>query len=121
MSDKFNEREKSFEAKQKLDDELKFKATSRRNKLVGLWAAEKMGINGADADAYAKTVVIADLDEPGDEDVIRKVMADFAERGTDVSEDALREELDRQMQVAIEQLSGDYPNPLGGDHEKVGD
>lgn len=121
MSDKFSEREKSFEAKQKLDDELKFKATSRRNKLVGLWAAEKMGISGADADAYAKTVVIADLDEPGDEDVIRKVMADFNERGTKVSEDELRGEFERQMQIAIQQLAGDYPNPLGNDHEKVGD
>lgn len=121
MSDTFSDRGKSFEAKQKLDDELDFKATSRRNKLVGLWAAEKMGITGADADAYAKTVVISDLDEPGDEDVIRKVMADFSERGISVSEDDLRKELDKQMQVAVEQISGDYPEPLGSDHAKVGD
>ena len=121
MADTFNEREKSFEAKQKLDDELKFKAESRRNKLVGLWAAEKMGITGADADAYAKTVVMADLEEPGIEDVIRKVMADFSERNVSVDENDLRAEMDKQMQVAVEQISGDYPEPLGSDHEKVGD
>ena len=115
MSDSFHNREKSFEAKNKLDEELKFKAESRRNKLVGLWAAEKMGIEGADADAYAKSVVIVDLDEPGIEDVIRKVMADFTERGVKVSEDELRVEMERQMVVAIEQVKGDF-DPLGGDH-----
>lgn len=121
MSDTFNEREKSFEAKQKLDEELKFKAQSRRNKLVGLWAAEKMGISGSDADAYAKTVVMADLEEPGDEDVIRKLMADFAERSVKVSKDDIYKQLDTQMQVAMQQLSGEYPEALGDDHAKVGD
>lgn len=121
MADTFNEREKSFEAKQKLDDELQFKAQSRRNKLVGLWAAEKLGITGADADAYAKTVVMADLEEPGIEDVIRKVVADFSERKISIDENDIRVEMDKQMQVAVEQVSGDYPNPLGNDHEKVGD
>ena len=115
MSDSFNDREKSFEAKHKLDAELQFKAESRRNKLVGLWAAEKMGIEGADADAYAKSVVMADLDEPGIEDVIRKVMGDFAERNVSVSEADLRAEMERQMIVAIEQVKGDF-DPLGGDH-----
>ena len=108
MSDSFQDREKSFEAKHKLDAELQFKAESRRNKLVGLWAAEKMGLDGADADAYAKTVVIADLDEPGIEDVIRKVMGDFAERDVSVSEDDLRAEMERQMGVAIEQVKADF-------------
>lgn len=121
MSDTFNERGRSFEAKQKMDEELKFKAQSRRNKLVGLWAAEKMGISGADADAYAKTVVMADLEEPGDEDLIRKVMGDFNERSVTVPEDDLRQQLDTQMQVAMKQLSGEYPEALGDDHAKVGD
>ena len=115
MSDSFQNREKSFEAKHKLDEEHKFKAESRRNKLVGLWAAEKMGLEGGDADAYAKTVVISDLDEPGIEDVIRKVMGDFTERGLSVTEDDLRTEMERQMIVAIEQLKDDF-DPLGGDH-----
>lgn len=115
MSDSFHDREKSFEAKHKLDEELRFKAESRRNKLVGLWAAAKMGIEGADADAYAKTVVMADMEEPGIEDVIRKVMGDFTERGTTVSEAELRAEMDRQMVVAIEQVKGDF-DPLGSDH-----
>lgn len=112
MSDTFSEREKSFEAKQKMDDELKFKTEARRNKLFGLWAAEKMGIEGADADAYAKTVVMADLEEPGVEDVLRKVMADFKERKVSISESDLRDELDRQMSAAIEQLKGEYPEAL---------
>ena len=112
MSDTFSEREKSFEAKQKMDDELKFKTEARRNKLFGLWAAEKMGIEGADADAYAKTVVMADLEEPGVEDVLRKVMADFNERKVSISESDLRNELDRQMSAAIEQLKGEYPEAL---------
>ena len=115
MSDSFNDREKSFEAKHKLDEELRFKAESRRNKLVGLWAASKLGLDGADADAYAKTVVIADLDEPGIEDVIRKVMGDFTERNVSVSEDDLRAEMERQMIVAIEQVKADF-EPLSDDH-----
>ncbi|HEY9163994.1 MAG TPA: DUF1476 domain-containing protein [Magnetovibrio sp.] len=115
MSDTFHNREQSFEAKYKLDEELRFKAESRRNKLVGLWAAEKMGMSGADAEAYAKTVVMSDLEEPGIEDVIRKVMADFVERGTAISEDVLRAEMDRQMHVAVEQVKTDF-EPLGGDH-----
>jgi hypothetical protein len=115
MSDTFHNREQSFEAKFKLDEELRFKAESRRNKLVGLWAAGKMGLSGADAEAYAKTVVLSDLDEPGIDDVLRKVMADFTERNISVSEDALRAEMDRQMAVAVEQVKADF-EPLGGDH-----
>jgi len=115
MSDSFSDREKSFEAKQKLDSERQFKAECRRNKLVGLWAAEKMNMEDADAEAYAKTVVLSDLDEPGIEDVIRKVMGDFAKRDLSVSEDDLRSELDRQMSIAIDQVKADF-EPLGRDH-----
>ena len=119
MSDSFSDREKSFEAKHKMDEEMLFKAQSRRDKLLGQWAAEKMGMEGADAEAYAKTVVIADLEEPGDEDVVRKVMADFEKHGTDISEDDLRAEMERLMGVAMEQIKGDF-EPLGKDHEQVG-
>lgn len=119
MSDSFSDREKSFEAKAKMDEEQLFKAHSRRDKLLGQWAAEKMGMSGSEVDAYAKTVVIADLEEPGDEDVVRKVMADFAKHGVDISEDELREEMERLLGVAMEQVKNDF-DPLGNDHEQVG-
>lgn len=73
----FDERKDAFEKKFAHDEELRFKATARRNKLLGLWAAGKLGKTGADADAYAKTVVMADFEEAGDEDVFRKVRADL--------------------------------------------
>lgn len=119
MSDKFHDREQSFEAKLKLDAELQFKAEAHRDKLVGLWAAAKMGMDGADAEAYAKSVVISDLEEPGIDDLIRKVMADFAERDITVSEEELRQELDRQMAQAIEDVKADF-EPLGNDHGNAG-
>ena len=115
MSDTFSDREKSFEAKQKMDDEMQFKAISRRNKLLGEWAAEKMGMSGAEVEAYAKTVVMADLEEPGDDDVVRKVLSDFAERSVEVSEDDLRTEMERLLGIAVEQVKEDF-EPLGEDH-----
>ena len=72
-------------------EETDFRVAARRNKLLGLWLAGEMGV--ADAEAYAKEVVISDLDEPGDEDVIRKVMADIAERGSSITEDQIRDKL----------------------------
>jgi len=115
MSDSFHDREMSFEAKNKMDQEIQFKAESRRNRLLGQWAAEKMGMSGAEIDAYAKTVVLSDLEEPGVEDVMRKVMGDFKSRGVDISEDEVRTELERLMGVAIEQVKNDF-EPLGCDH-----
>ena len=73
----FDEREKAFERKFVHDEELRFRATARRNKLFGLWIAEKLGFSGGEADDYAKTVVKADLQEAGDEDILRKVEADL--------------------------------------------
>jgi len=116
MSDTFKDREKSFEAKFKLDEELKFKAESRRNKLLGLWAAEKMGLTASEAEAYATSVVVADMDEPGTEDVVRFVMKGFEDNGVDLSADDVRAELDRQMGRAVEQLKSEYPDALGKDH-----
>src|ERR1700753_3207501 len=81
----FDDRETSFENKFKHDKELEFKATSRRNRLLGLWAAELLGISGAEAESYAKSVIKADLEKPGDQDVVDKVMGDFKGRGVDMS------------------------------------
>lgn len=100
----FDQREKGYENKFAHDEELRFKATARRNKLLGLWAAEKMGIVGDDADAYAKEVVKADFEEPGDEDVFRKVRADFDERKLDVSDHQIRREMETLMDRAVKEI-----------------
>ncbi len=80
---KFDERENAFEAKFAHDEEMQFKAQARCNKLLGLWAAEKLGKSGAEADEYAKTVVIADFEEAGHEDVVRKVSGDLGSLSSD--------------------------------------
>jgi hypothetical protein len=100
----FNEREKAFESKFQHDEELRFKAEMRRNKLVGLWAAGEMGISGEEAEAYAKTVVEADFEEPGHEDVIRKVLGDFEAKGVEISDHLLRRKMDELLTVAMEQI-----------------
>jgi hypothetical protein len=100
----FDERESSFENKFKHDKELEFKATARRNKLLGLWAANLLGIHGAEAEAYAKTVVKADFEKPGDQDVVDKLMADFKERGVDMSDHRLRKQMSELMHTAIDQI-----------------
>lgn len=105
MNDKFRDREKGYEAKYKLDEELKFKTESRRNKLLGLWAAEHMGLAKAEAEVYAKEVVISDLEEPGIEDVVRKVSKDFKGRGVDISDQDIRDQLDILYGVALEQIT----------------
>lgn len=87
----FDDREKAFEKKFAHDAEMQFKAAARRNKLLGLWLAEALG--EADADAYARSVVAADLKEAGDEDVIAKVMADIAAKGVSISEADVRAKL----------------------------
>ncbi|MHA1566659.1 MAG: DUF1476 domain-containing protein [Alphaproteobacteria bacterium] len=100
----FNEREKGFEAKFKHDEEFRFKVTARRNKLLGLWAAEKMGLTGEDAAAYGKDVVKADFEEPGDDDVLRKVLGDLQAKGIDISEHLLRKQMDELMATATDQV-----------------
>jgi hypothetical protein len=86
----FDKRQEGFEKQFAHDEELRFKATARRNKLLGLWAAEKTGLSGGDAEAYAKSVVLADFDEPGDDDVFRKVRADFDAKSIQVGDDEIR-------------------------------
>ncbi len=103
----FDKREDGFERKFAHDEELKFKAEARRNKLLGLWAADLMGISGDEADTYAKSVVKADFQEPGDEDVFRKVRADFDAKGIDQSDHQLRRTMDELMATAIEQIQSD--------------
>ena len=87
----FDKREEGFEKKFAHDEELRFKANARRNKLLGLWAAEKMGLTGAEADAYAKEVVVADFEEAGDDDVFRKVREDFDAKGIAQSDQDIRQ------------------------------
>lgn len=115
------EREKSQEAKYKLDEELRFRAEARRNKLLGMWAAERMGMSGGEAKAYAKEVVIIDLKEPGVGDVISKVLKDFKKRGVKFTAQDIQAELDRLYPIAFKQISTEYPEALGKDHERVGD
>lgn len=100
----FDKREEAFEQKFAHDEALQFKAAARRDKLLGLWAAEKLGLSGAAAEDYAKSVVVADLEKPGDDDVVEKVLADFAKAKVEQSEHQIRRQLDELMAVAIEQV-----------------
>ena len=103
----FDDRGKGFEAKYKHDQDLQFKVMARRNKLLGLWAAEKMGIAGADADTYAKEVVISDFDRPGDDDVLEKVHGDLAAKGLDLTDKDVRKEMERLLDVARQQIEAE--------------
>ena len=98
----FDNREAAFENKFALDEELRFKATARRNKLLGLWAAQRLGKSGADAEAYAKSVVLADFQEAGDEDVLRKVRGDL--EGAEVSETDVRTQMNTLMAQAVKEI-----------------
>jgi hypothetical protein len=101
----FDKREEGFEKKFALDEELQFKANARRNKLLGAWAAEKLGLAGADADAYVKSVVLADFDEAGDDDVFRKVRADLDAKGRkDISDQALRQIMNEFLAKAVAEV-----------------
>ena len=102
----FEDREKGFEAKFRRDKEREFKITARRNKLLGLWAAQMMGLQEDDAEAYAKEIVIADFTEPGDDDVVERVLIDMHARGIDISKHAVRLELTRLHGIASEDLAG---------------
>ena len=99
-----DEREKGFERKFALDEELLFKANARRAKLVGLWAAEKMGLSGDEADAYAKSVVMADLAEAGEEDLFRKIRADLDARKVAQSDHQIRNAMEEKLAEAVAQI-----------------
>ena len=98
----FDKREEGFERKFAHDEETRFRANARRNKLLGLWAAEKMGITGTDADTYAKSVMRADIAEAGDEDVFRKIRADFDAKGVAQSDHQIRRTMDELLAKAIQ-------------------
>lgn len=98
----FDKRQEGFEKKFALDEEQKFKAEARRNKLLGLWVAEKLGKTGGDADAYAKEVVSADFEEAGDGDVLRKVVTDLEGKG--VTEADIRKKMDELLATAVAQI-----------------
>ena len=100
----FNEREKAFEKKYEHDQDLKFKVNARKNKLLGLWAAGLMGKSGADAEAYAKDVVLADYEKPGDSDVIEKLVKDLAAAGKPTEEHTVRRQAERLLAEAKAQL-----------------
>lgn len=100
----FDDREKGFEQKYKHDKELEFKVNARRNKLLGLWAAKELGIADAEADAYAKSVVMADFEKPGDDDVVQKVLGDCKQKGVDMSEHRLRKHMADLLETARQQV-----------------
>jgi hypothetical protein len=100
----FDNRENAFENKFAHDEEMQFKITARRNKLVGLWAAEKMGLTPEEADAYAKSVVQADFEEAGDGDVLRKLLGDLTSAGVETDDAAIRAALDEKMVEARRQF-----------------
>jgi hypothetical protein len=100
----FDKREEGFERKFAHDEELRFKAMARRNKLLGLWAAEKLGLSGAEAEAYAKEVVMADFESPGDDDVLAKVRKDFDAKGVAQSDHQLRRTMDELLEMAVAQI-----------------
>ena len=100
----FDKREEGFEKQFAHDEELRFKANARRNKLLGLWAAAKLGMAGAEADAYAKEVVLADFEEAGDDDVFRKVRRDFDAKGVTESDHQIRRTMQELMEKAVAQI-----------------
>jgi len=99
-----NERREAMDAKLSHDSELQFKVNNRRNKLLGLWLAERFGLTGDEAAQYAKTVVMSDFDEPGDADVVRKVMADIDQRNAEIDEAAVRKQMADLLDTAKDQI-----------------
>lgn len=110
---KFDDREKAFEAKYKMDQERAFKANARRCKLIGLWAAEKMTLEGPEAEAYAKEVVAADFDRPGQDDVIDKVHGDLEAKGLGISRHMVQIEMERMYEEALRQLAEEEDKAKG--------
>lgn len=102
MATTFDRREEGFEKKFAHDEELRFKAFARRNKLLGLWAADLLGKSGSEADAYAKEVVLADFEEAGDHDVIRKVLKDL--EGKSITEQQIRAKATELLAQAVKQI-----------------
>src|SRR5215470_7246535 len=107
MSGSFDKREKGFEAKWAHDEELRFKVFARRNKLLGLWAAAEMGVTGPAADSYAKEVVAADFEKPGEEDVFDKLRRDLDARKVALSDHLLRRKMEELLEAAKLQIQAE--------------
>lgn len=103
----FEGREKAYEKEFARNEEFDFKVVARRNKLLGLWAAEKIGLSGDDALAYAKEVIISDFEEAGDDDVYRKVKADLEAKRLNISEHQIRREMEDLLSVARDQMTAE--------------
>lgn len=100
----FDDRKRGEEAKFVIDEQTEFKVMARRNTLLGRWAADLMGLSGADVDAYAKQVRLSDLEEAGDDDVFRKIRGDFDAKGIERSDSRIREQMAELLAVAREQI-----------------
>ena len=103
----FNDREKSFEKKFAMDEELKFKAEARRNRLLGQWVAGKLGLSGTAVDDYVKAVRKADLAQKGDDDVLQKIKTDLKDKGINVADGELRKAMDDFLATAVQQLQAE--------------
>lgn len=103
----FDDRKKAAESKFALDGEKEFKAHARRNKMLGLWLAEQMGLSGSDAEAYARQVIASDFEEPGEEDVFRKVWADIQEKKLDISEHRVRRHMAEFLDKARAEIASE--------------
>jgi hypothetical protein len=121
MTDTLREIEKAHEAKFKLDGELRFKAQCRRDRLLGLWAAEHLGMTKSQADAYAKSLVRLGLDEGGGGNVLGKVVTDFEKLGVKQTQLDVTTAAEQFYATALEQLSKEFPEALDRDHLRVGD
>ena len=100
----FDKREEGFEKQFAHDEELKFKATARRDKLLGLWAAEKLGLSGAAAESYAKEIVVADVEATSDHDMFGKIRKDFDAKGVSVSDHQIRRTMEELMAKAVSEI-----------------
>lgn len=118
--DNIREIERAHEAKYKLDEELRFKIQCRRNKLLGAWAAMRMGMATADGDVYAKRLVAMALERPGLSPVIETVAADLAAAGVTVDRGDLLAAAEQCESQATTSLANDYPQALGADHLQIG-
>ena len=120
MTDKFREIEQSYEAKFKLDEELRFKVRSRRNKLFGLWAAERLGKTREQAPGYARRLVDRCIEAPGTSIVIEDVAADLAAAGVRINDSEIHAAYSHNHAVSLQQLLGEFPTALDRDHVPVG-
>ena len=120
MQDAFHDIERSYEAKYKLDEELRFKAQCRRTRLLGLWAAQRMGMARAEAEAYAKRLVALNLERPGTAHIAARILADLDEAGVATNETEVVAAIDRFYAEALASLAEDFPEALDRDHIQVG-